>query len=55
MLLLGGGLRYDDCPCYILVEVTSNEMLTMKRKRMDWDRMVSYLGLNYDDPAVEAA
>lgn len=54
VLVLGGGLKYNDLPCFLLVEVTSTEMNVMKRLRMNWDRMTGYLGLNYDDPEPEA-
>lgn len=44
--LLGGGLVTPrNAPIYILTQVTVEEMRYMKCNRLDWEAVVSYLGI----------
>lgn len=46
ILLMGGGLKSPDGePILIAVEVSSEEMGEMERKRMSWDESARFLGL----------
>jgi hypothetical protein len=50
VVLLGGGLSYLGLPAVLIVEIVISELRVMRKHRMDWGRMVRYLGLTFEEP-----